>query len=127
MSPPGSRKSDYVPLATLDTDDSDDVTSYPTSSSRSRTPAQPGWKVVRGPAVGSHFEPVRRLVRRSVELFNDNTGLLLIALSQGFASLMGVCVKLLKGLSDPPVHPFEVSARSELCTEGATGVTGSVD
>ncbi|KAI1789856.1 EamA-like transporter family-domain-containing protein [Ganoderma leucocontextum] len=39
--------------------------------------------------------------------FSENAGLLLIALSQGFASLMGVFVKKLNGL-DPPVHPLEL-------------------
>ncbi len=45
--------------------------------------------------------------------FTDNAGLLLIALSQGFASLMGVFVKKLNAL-DPPVHPLEVSNVDEM-------------
>ena len=50
----------------------------------------------------------RRHLRRFTAFFRDNAGLLLIALSQGFASLMGVFVKKLNAL-DPPVHPLEVS------------------
>lgn len=45
---------------------------------------------------------------KCADFVKDNAGLLLIALSQGFASLMGVCVKKLNEL-DPPVPPVEVS------------------
>ncbi|TDL20467.1 hypothetical protein BD410DRAFT_899584 [Rickenella mellea] len=42
-------------------------------------------------------------------LYENNTGLLLITLSQLFGSCMNVSVKLLNGL-DPPVPPFELVA-----------------
>ncbi|PIL32542.1 transporter [Ganoderma sinense ZZ0214-1] len=49
----------------------------------------------------------RSYLRLLASFFNANAGLLLIALSQGFTSLMGVFVKKLDRL-DPPVHPLEV-------------------
>ena len=55
----------------------------------------------------------RSYLRRSAEFFSGNAGLLLIALSQGFASLMGVFVKKLNGLDPPTVHPLEV--RVDVC------------
>ena len=50
-----------------------------------------------------------RYAHLCADFFRDNAGLLLIALSQGFTSIMGVFVKMLNAL-DPPVHPFEVGA-----------------
>lgn len=51
---------------------------------------------------------LRRVVRQSVDVFDNNTGLFLIALSQAFTSLMGVFVKKLNAI-EPPVPPAEVS------------------
>ena len=45
--------------------------------------------------------------RRSIELVKDNTGLLLVAASQFFFSLMNVAVKKLNSL-DKPVPTLEV-------------------
>lgn len=47
------------------------------------------------------------LGRRLRELYENNTGLLLITLSQFCSSCMNISVKALNGL-DPPVPPFEV-------------------
>ena len=44
---------------------------------------------------------------RGCTVLAGNSGLLLIAQAQGFASMMGVLVKKLNEL-DPQVHPFEV-------------------
>ncbi|KAI0704437.1 EamA-like transporter family-domain-containing protein [Cerioporus squamosus] len=89
---PDDSRADYVPLATLDS------LEEPTGSrnifmGKTAEQSQSGWIV--------------RFARRSKELFDSNTGLLLISLSQGFASLMGVFVKKLNEL-DPPVHPLEL-------------------
>ena len=86
--------SDYVLLATLDGPDGEPT--EPVSQESEKTAKPPS------------FEPLRRFARRSKQVFDSNTGLLLISLSQGFASLMGVFVKKLNQL-DPPVHPLEVS------------------
>ena len=50
-----------------------------------------------------------RYRRNCADFLRDNAGLLLVALSQVFGSLMGVFVKKLNEF-DAPVHPFEVSA-----------------
>ncbi|KAI0822122.1 drug/metabolite transporter [Trametes gibbosa] len=50
---------------------------------------------------------LRLSIRRYAETFDNNTGLLLIALSQAFMSLMGVFVKKLNAI-DPPVPPVEL-------------------
>ena len=86
--------SDYVLLATLDGPDEEPT--EPVSQGSEKTAKPPS------------FEPLRRFARRSKRVFDSNTGLLLISLSQGFTSLMGVFVKKLNQL-DPPVHPLEVS------------------
>ncbi|KAM5541606.1 hypothetical protein V8D89_004796 [Ganoderma adspersum] len=70
-----------------------------------RSPPSPRWH---------HY---RSYLRLSAEFFSGNAGLLLIALSQGFASLMGVFVKKLNGL-DPPVHPLEMWALIEVDRDG---------
>ena len=87
--------SDYVLLATLDGPD-EEPTAEPVSQDSEKT-AKP-----------QSLEPLRRFARRSRQIFDSNTGLLLISLSQGFTSLMGVFVKKLNQLY-PPVHPLEVS------------------
>lgn len=48
------------------------------------------------------------------ELYHNNTGLLLISLSQLCQSCMNISVKLLNKL-DPPVPPFEVRASLMRC------------
>ncbi len=85
--------SDYVPLATLDNSDGE-----PT-----RNDSQENMNERNRPA-----GPYRSFTRRFKEVCRSNTGLLLISLSQGFTSLMGVFVKKLNEL-DPPVPPLEVS------------------
>lgn len=50
----------------------------------------------------------RRLLERTKATIDNNTGMLLIAASQAFFSLMNVAVKTLNSL-DKPVHAFEVS------------------
>ena len=88
--------SDYVLLATLDGPDEEPT--EPVSQGSEKTAKPPS------------FEPLRRFARRSKRVFDSNTGLLLISISQGFTSLMGVFVKKLNQLDPPgPVHPLEVS------------------
>ena len=69
----------------------------------------PTLRRVTPPTVSPSPRHSRRHLPLLTAFFRDNAGLLLIALSQGFASLMGVFVKKINGL-DPPVHPLEVSA-----------------
>lgn len=49
------------------------------------------------------------VTRRAVDEVQNNAGLLLVAASQAFFSMMNVAVKKLNGL-DPPVPAFEVRA-----------------
>ncbi|KAI0641731.1 drug/metabolite transporter [Trametes meyenii] len=56
---------------------------------------------------GRKFTLVQRTTLRCLELFKNNTGLLLIALSQAFTSLMGVFVKMLS-TTENPVPPVEL-------------------
>ncbi|KAI0357143.1 DUF6-domain-containing protein [Trametes cingulata] len=58
-------------------------------------------------AVSRPTWPLRRLLRSCAEILDGNSGLLLIALSQLFTSLMGVFVKKLAGV-EPPVPPVEL-------------------
>lgn len=58
--------------------------------------------------VGHRPSFMRQVARHSAVVFDNNTGLLLIALSQAFTSLMGVFVKKLNAI-EPPVPPAEVS------------------
>ncbi|KAH9850407.1 drug/metabolite transporter [Lenzites betulinus] len=60
-----------------------------------------------GPTGGRRLGALQRFMRRCRETFDNNTGLLLIALSQAFTSLMGVFVKKLNAI-DPPVPPQAV-------------------
>ncbi len=99
---------DYVPLATFDADAhssflQDDVTDFTAAN---------GQAIRQTPRSSLHL--VKRIAHGCTEAFHSNTGLLLVALSQGFASLMSVFVKMVKEYSDPPVHPLEVSARQGL-------------
>ncbi|EIW52928.1 drug/metabolite transporter [Trametes versicolor FP-101664 SS1] len=57
--------------------------------------------------VGHRPSFLRRVARQSADVFDNNTGLLLIALSQAFTSLMGVFVKKLNAI-EPRVPPAEV-------------------
>ena len=84
---------EYVPLATLDESVEEK------STLDAAEPAD-----LENPAART---PLRRYLRLLTAFFSGNAGLLLIALSQGFASLMGVFVKKLNEV-DPPVHPLEV-------------------
>lgn len=100
---------DYVPLATFDADAhsstflQDGVTEFTAANGQAIRPT---------PRSSLHL--VKRFAHGCTEAFHSNTGLLLVALSQGFASLMSVFVKMVKEYSDPPVHPLEVSARQGL-------------
>lgn len=51
------------------------------------------------------------LTHRTVDAIQNNAGLLLVAASQAFLSMMNVAVKKLNNL-DPPVPAFEVSSHS---------------
>ncbi|RDX50712.1 DUF6-domain-containing protein [Lentinus brumalis] len=84
-------ESDYVPLATLDNPDGEPTRNESENMNE------------RNRLAG----PYRSFARRFEEVFRSNTGLLLISLSQGFTSLMGVFVKKLNELN-PPVPPLEL-------------------
>ncbi len=58
--------------------------------------------------IGHRPSFLRRIISHSKDIFDNNAGLLLIALSQAFTSLMGVFVKKLNAV-EPPVPPAEVS------------------
>ncbi|KAI0739669.1 EamA-like transporter family-domain-containing protein [Daedaleopsis nitida] len=93
----------YIPLATFE-DDSDALPATVNDVTR----FDHGLTAAGRKASGlPYVQESLRFARRGVELFNNNTGLLLIALSQGFASLMGVCVKKLREV-DASVHPLEL-------------------
>ncbi|KAI0367888.1 drug/metabolite transporter [Pilatotrama ljubarskyi] len=59
------------------------------------------------PAVYRPTWPLHCIPRTCAEIVDGNTGLLLIALSQAFASLMGVFVKKLAA-AEPPIPPVEL-------------------
>lgn len=54
---------------------------------------------------------LQRIYARTVDTLANNVGMLLIAASQGFFSLMNVSVKKLNSI-DPPVPAFQVSSSS---------------
>ncbi|KAI0776970.1 drug/metabolite transporter [Trametes elegans] len=57
--------------------------------------------------LGCRQDPLRRFARHCSGFVDNNAGLLLIAASQVFTSLMGVFVKKLNAVR-PPVHPLEL-------------------